>query len=230
MLLRFSKRRIATTFITIASRHLYTHPCPVLAFAPSPLSILPLVSQVPQLPSTITTATTSPFRSITNTAFTTTTRKMSTSKEDTDTTTSATTAATAEHEDPYIWLEEVESEESLKFATEANAKCLSSLGDPKTSDTKTYENVLSILESDDRIAYVSHYGYEKGDDDDVKNEIMMNLWKDSKNPKGLWRKTTLESYKSDNPQWETVLDIDELAKKRRYLLGLEGCLLPPHST
>jgi len=37
---------------------------------------------------------------------------------------------------------------------------------------------------------------------------MFNTWKDSKNPKGLWRKTTMTSYKSDNPEWETVLDID----------------------
>ena len=202
MLLRLSKTRIATTFITIASRQFYNHSSLISAFAPSPLSLIPLVSQVP--PSSNTNLST--FR--TATAFTTA-RKMTTSKEDATTT---TTTETAHDEDPYIWLEEVESEESLKFATEANEKCLSSLGDPKTSNSKTYENVLSILESDDRIAYVSHYGYDKADDG-VKNEIMMNLWKDSKNPKGLWRKTTLESYKTDDPQWETVLDIDELAKK-----------------
>jgi prolyl oligopeptidase len=42
---------------------------------------------------------------------------------------------------------------------------------------------------------------------------MFNLWKDSKNPKGLWRKTSLTSYKTEEPEWETVLDIDELAEK-----------------
>ena len=41
-------------------------------------------------------------------------------------------------DDPYIWLEEVESEQSLQFATEANTKWLSSLGDPKSSNTNTY--------------------------------------------------------------------------------------------
>lgn len=111
-------------------------------------------------------------------------------------------------EDPYLWLEEVESEESLNFAKDANAKCLEELGDPKTSGTGTYDKVLSVLESNDRIAYARKYG-----NDENGEPIMFNLWKDSKNPKGLWRKTSLTSYKTEEPEWETVLDIDELAEK-----------------
>jgi prolyl oligopeptidase len=138
-------------------------------------------------------------------------------------TTTATTATANTEDDPYLWLEDVESKESLQFATEANEKCLASLGDPTSSKTNTYENVLSILESDDRIAYASNYGYYDDDSDvngnghgHAKNEklqIMVNLWKDSKNPKGLWRKTTMASYKTSDPQWETILDIDALAEQ-----------------
>jgi len=127
-------------------------------------------------------------------------------------TTSATASASASAgggaEDPYLWLEEVESEASLNFAKEANEKCLAELGDPKTSGTGTYQKVLDVLESDERIAYARKYGV-----DDDGESIMFNTWKDSKNPKGLWRKTTMTSYKSDNPEWETVLDIDKLAEK-----------------
>jgi prolyl oligopeptidase len=121
---------------------------------------------------------------------------------------SATTPSSTSVEDPYIWLEEVESEQALDFAKEANAKCLAELGDPATSSTGTYQKVLNVLESDERIAYVSKYGV-----DDEGESIMFNLWKDSKNTKGLWRKTTMTSYKSDKPEWTTVLDIDELAEK-----------------
>ena len=78
-------------------------------------------------------------------------------------------------DDPYTFLEEVESEESLQFAKDANEACLSVLGDPTTSDTGTYEKVLKVLESDDRIPYVGKYGR---DDDD--NEVLYNFWKDSK--------------------------------------------------
>lgn len=149
-------------------------------------------------------------RPSTSTAFTTkpNRRTFATSMTTTSGTTSASASSAKTAEDPYIWLEEVESEKSLNFAKEANAKCLTELGDPKTSASGTYQKVLDVLESDDRIAYVRKYGV-----DDDGEPIMFNLWKDSKNPKGLWRKTTLTSFKSDNPEWETVVDVDKLAEK-----------------
>jgi prolyl oligopeptidase len=79
------------------------------------------------------------------------------------------------NDDPYIFLEEVESEKSLQFARDANDACLKALGDPTKSETGTYDRVLEVLESDDRIPYVSKYGR---DDDD--NEVLYNFWKDSK--------------------------------------------------
>lgn len=39
--------------------------------------------------------------------------------------------------DPYLWLEDVEAEECLDFAKEANDKCLQTIGDP--SKSKTYQ-------------------------------------------------------------------------------------------
>lgn len=111
-------------------------------------------------------------------------------------------------EDPYTWLHEVESKESLDFAKDNNAACLKALGQPEDSETKTYEKVLSVLESDDRIPHVSQYGInEKGE------PVLYNFWKDKANPKGLLRRTTMDSYKSGSPEWETVLDVDDLAKK-----------------
>ena len=122
----------------------------------------------------------------------------------------APSSSNKDHEDPYLWLEDVESPESLSFAKQANDECLSQLGDPKTSPFNTYQKVLSVLESNDRIAYVTKYGTSPNGD-----VMMYNLWKDSDNPKGLWRKTTFQSYKSssNDPEWHTVLDIDALAKE-----------------
>src|SRR6185437_10986977 len=39
-----------------------------------------------------------------------------------------------------------------------------------------------------------------------------NFWKDADHPRGLWRRTTLESYRTGEPAWEVVLDIDALGK------------------
>ena len=40
-----------------------------------------------------------------------------------------------------------------------------------------------------------------------------NFWRDAKNPRGLWRRTTLEEYRKDKPAWEVVLDLDALARQ-----------------
>ena len=65
-----------------------------------------------------------------------------------------------------------------------------------------------MLESDDRIPSASCWGHdEKGE------PILFNFWKDSKNPKGILRKTTMTSYETDKPEWTTVLNVDELAEK-----------------
>jgi prolyl oligopeptidase len=67
---------------------------------------------------------------------------------------------------------------------------------------------LDVLESKDRLAYASSYGF-----DENGNRIMFNFWMDATNPKGIWRKVTMDQYKSDNPPWKTVLDVDALAEK-----------------
>ena len=112
------------------------------------------------------------------------------------------------HQDPYLWLEEVESDESLAFARESNAKCMEALGDPTASPT--YSRILNVLESDDRIPYVTSYGVN-----DEGEHILYNFWKDKDHPLGLWRRTTQSSYQNTDSktEWETVLDLDELAKR-----------------
>lgn len=87
--------------------------------------------------------------------------------------TDATTTTGIVTEDPYIYLEEVESEESLQFARLANEKCLEALGDPTKSGTGTYERVLAVLESKDRIPYATKFSRDDNNDD-----ILYNFWQD----------------------------------------------------
>jgi prolyl oligopeptidase len=60
---------------------------------------------------------------------------------------------------------------------------------------------LAILESDAKIPYVRETG-----------GLYYNLWRDAKNPRGLWRRTTPAEYVGDEPAWETVLDVDALGR------------------
>lgn len=38
-----------------------------------------------------------------------------------------------------------------------------------------------------------------------------NFWQDAAHPRGIWRETTLVSYRSELPGWTTKLDLDSLA-------------------
>ena len=102
--------------------------------------------------------------------------------------------------DPHLWLEEVAGEKPLAWVRERNARCVAALGE--TPDFKTLETrILSILDSKEKIPFVTKIG-----------DRYYNFWRDAANPKGVWRRTTLDEYRKPQPAWETVLDIDALAK------------------
>jgi len=104
-------------------------------------------------------------------------------------------------DDPYLWLEDVLGDESLDWVRSRNADSQAALaaGD---EFAELQARILSILDSTARIPYVTK-----------RAEYYYNLWQDSDNPRGLWRRTTLEEYKRDEPTWETVLDLDALGAK-----------------
>ena len=66
------------------------------------------------------------------------------------------------------------------------------------------KRLLSILDSRERIPYVSKHG-----------AWCYNFWRDEKNVRGLWRRTSLEEFKKAQPAWEVVLDVDKLAAEEK---------------
>ncbi|WP_224741820.1 hypothetical protein [Bradyrhizobium sp. 2S1] len=55
-----------------------------------------------------------------------------------------------------------------------------------------------------------------------------NFWQDDTQVRGVWRRTTLESYRSQDPRWETILDVDELAvaENKNWVFKGGNCLPP----
>ncbi len=104
-------------------------------------------------------------------------------------------------EDPYLWLEEVDGKKAMEFVNEQNKKTFDKISQQKEY-AGIYSKTLEILNSTDRIAFPSIIG----------NHIY-NFWQDKDHVRGIWRRTTKESYLSTNPEWETLLDIDALALK-----------------
>ena len=98
--------------------------------------------------------------------------------------------------DPYAWLEEVEGKKALKWARARNKESTGRLEkDPRYLKIKT--KAEEILQAKDRIPYGAFRG-----------GFVYNYWRDAKNVRGLWRRTTLDEYEKAEPVWETILDLD----------------------
>lgn len=121
-----------------------------------------------------------------------------------------------ETQDPYLWLEEVEGAKALEFAKAENKRSLEHF---KTNPLfKSIEgDIRKIFLAKDRVPAVS-----------LKNGELYNFWQDDKNVRGVWRKTSVQSYKSANPKWEVLLDLDVLAKTEKENWVWKGArTLPP---
>ncbi|WP_283150285.1 prolyl oligopeptidase family serine peptidase [Silvimonas soli] len=102
-------------------------------------------------------------------------------------------------DDPYQWLEEIDSERALAWVEGRNSVSQRELtGQPEYAELKP--QILDVLNASDRIPYVVRRG-----------EWFYNLWQDQDHKRGLWRRTTLDEYRKPAPDWETVLDLDELS-------------------
>src|ERR1700683_3808187 len=100
--------------------------------------------------------------------------------------------------DPFLWLEDVEGDKALDWVRAQNARTLTELeADPRYQGL--YDTALKIITAEDRIAYPQFVATG-----------LANFWQDGTHVRGLWRKTSLASYRSAEPLWDDVLDIDGL--------------------
>ncbi|WP_199743565.1 prolyl oligopeptidase family protein [Caulobacter sp. 602-1] len=122
--------------------------------------------------------------------------------------------------DPYLWMEEIEGARAMDWAKAQNAKTLPVLqGDKRYADLEA--KALAILNAKDRVPGVSFAG----------DGSLRNFWQDADHVRGVWRKTSLESYRTADPAWETILDIDALSKVEGANWVFKGAsCLPPEDT
>jgi len=124
--------------------------------------------------------------------------------------------AAAQDDDPWLWLEELEGTQALEWVEAQNARTMTAFEEVTEYDP-IYERALAILDSEDRIPYPS-----------IRQGLAYNFWQDSEHERGVWRRTTLASYRSADPEWETLLDIDALVEAEGVPWAFKGvdCLEP----
>jgi prolyl oligopeptidase len=118
--------------------------------------------------------------------------------------------------DPYIWLEQLDSPRAMAWVHVENDKTVAVLEkDPRYANL--YKDSIAIAEAKDRIPTPN-----------TLDGAIFNFWQDSDHVRGIWRRTTPESYRSSAPTWTTVLDLDALAKAEKANWVMKGvtCVEP----
>jgi len=121
--------------------------------------------------------------------------------------------------DPFQWLEEVQGEKALAWVKEQNA-VTTKLLESRPEYKPVYDRTLEILDSKEKIPTPELLG-----------DTVYNFWKDDVHERGIWRRTTVASYRTAAPQWETVVDVDALAKAegKAWVWHGANCLPPAYA-
>ena len=97
-------------------------------------------------------------------------------------------------EDKYLWLEDASGTQAMDWVKTENAKTTAVFeADPQFA--ADYANALAVLNDPEKLAVPGLYG-----------NWVYNQWRDAQHLRGLFRRTTLADYLTENPKWETVLD------------------------
>ncbi|MEE2855386.1 MAG: prolyl oligopeptidase family protein [Actinomycetota bacterium] len=127
-------------------------------------------------------------------------------------------AAPEDNQDPYLWLEDVTGDEALDWVRARNEPTLARFRDENFERMRT--EALEVLDTDARIPYVVRRG-----------DYLYNFWRDAANPRGLWRRTTLDSYRTDSPEWDVLIDVDELGRAdgEKWVWAGAGVIYPEYT-
>ena len=120
--------------------------------------------------------------------------------------------------DPFLWLEDIEGEKALEWVEARNSESLAVLQSLPEYQT-LYDRNLAVYDSKEAIPYPR-----------IRGNYLYNFWRDAGNERGLWRRTTVAEYGKENPQWETLLDLDKLAKEEdeNWVWHGANCLHPEY--
>src|SRR3981081_2766691 len=121
--------------------------------------------------------------------------------------------------DKYQWLEDVSGERSLAWGNAENERSAQAL-DVGPVYTTLAETALKVLESPTRLPSPE---FRVGE--------VYNTWQDAQHVRGILRRTSLDSYLKDQPDWHTVIDYDALATQDNEKWVQKGlnCFYPADS-
>ena len=122
----------------------------------------------------------------------------------------------APDEDPFLWLEEIDGAASVDWVSAQNATTLQRFGG--TTTQADADALAAIMDRPDNIPFITRRG-----------EAIYNFWRDADHVRGLWRRTSLASFRTETPDWQTVLDVDAFAEAEGQDWVFHGAAVLPGS-
>ena len=122
----------------------------------------------------------------------------------------------SEQTDKYTWLEDIHGDKSMEWVKAENARTAAVMEKQKPF-AELDEAALKVLDSPDKLAFPQ-----------FRAGMVYNTWRDKDHVRGIVRRTTLNSYLSNDPKWETVIDYDALGKQDKQSWVGHGldCMAP----
>lgn len=102
--------------------------------------------------------------------------------------------------DDFLWLEEIYGPDALEWVHAQNDRTEALLVDDSLLGLEA--RALEVMDSTEKIPMVSKQG-----------DHYYNFWRDADHPRGLFRRTSWESWITDSPTWDVLLDLDELSEQ-----------------
>jgi len=122
------------------------------------------------------------------------------------------------HNDPYAWLESLESADAISWVEGQNALTHSVLdADPRFAGLQ--REILETLRDTRQIPFFNQH-----------RDWLYNFHQSEVQPRGVYRRTRLDDYRREEANWQVVLDIDRLAAEEQadwYLEGVSHYTLEP---
>jgi prolyl oligopeptidase len=104
-------------------------------------------------------------------------------------------------DDEFLWLEDLDSDSVMRWVAERNAQTAARLAAGGRFDGLRSQ-IREVLDDERRIPYPC-----------VRGRYYYDFWQDADHPRGQWRRTTLEQYRQERPEWDVLIDVDLLAAR-----------------
>ncbi|MFT4270087.1 MAG: prolyl oligopeptidase family serine peptidase [Pantoea sp.] len=115
-----------------------------------------------------------------------------------------------QHQDLLNALEQPLNDQALSWVATQNSLTTAQFAQGSRFQ-QAQQATLHWLNDKSNIPWVTHY-----------RESLYNFWQDEEHPRGIWRRTNAVSYQSAEPEWETVLDLDQLNQQENSHWSFHG--------